>query len=109
MFIQLCLAVGLAVTVSAICSVLEAALYSVPTTHLEVMEKNGLKAGTTLKNLKHEIHRPITAILTLNTIANTMGAAVAGAAAVAVFGDNNLVWFSVAFTLTILIFSEILP
>ena len=109
MLLQLCLAVGLAIAVSALCSVLEAALYSVPGSHLEVLQKKGLKAGHTLQELKSNISRPIIAILTLNTIANTMGAAVAGASAAVVFGDAYLGWFSAAFTLVILIFSEILP
>ena len=59
--------------------------------------------------MKENIDQPITAILTLNTIANTIGAAVAGAAAVAVFGQESLIWFSLCFTLAILLFSEILP
>lgn len=109
MFIQLCIAVGLAVSVSAICSVMEAVLYSVPSSYLEMLQKNGSSSASAIIKLKNDIHRPITAILTLNTIANTMGAAVAGAAAAAVFGSDNLMWFSVVFTLTILIFSEILP
>ena len=45
----------------------------------------------------------------LNTIANTVGATVAGAAAAKLFGDENLILFSTVFTLSILIFSEILP
>ncbi len=73
------------------------------------MARSGKKSGLTLKKLKKNIQQPITAILTLNTIANTMGAAVAGASAAVVFGKENLVWFSVFFTLTILLFSEILP
>jgi CBS domain containing-hemolysin-like protein len=109
LLIQLCIAVGLAVSISAICSVLEAVLYSVPNSYLEIAQKKGVPSAPIITKLKSDIHRPITAILTLNTIANTMGAAVAGAAAAAVFGDHNLVWFSVAFTLTILVFSEILP
>jgi CBS domain containing-hemolysin-like protein len=109
LIIQLSIAVGLAVSISAICSILEAVLYSVPSTHLEILEKQGSSSGSIIKELKSDIHRPITAILTLNTIANTMGAAVAGAAAATVMDENNLVWFSVAFTLIILIFSEILP
>lgn len=109
MITQLCLAVGLAVSVSAICSILEAALYSVPMTHIEILDKKEISSARTLKSLKADIHKPITAILTLNTVANTMGAAVAGAAAAAVFGDSRLALFSVFFTLTILIFSEILP
>jgi CBS domain containing-hemolysin-like protein len=109
LLIQLCIAVGLAVSISAICSILEAVLYSVPNSYLEILQKKGAPSAPVIKELKSDIHRPITAILTLNTIANTMGAAVAGAAAAAVFGADNLGWFSVAFTLTILIFSEILP
>jgi CBS domain containing-hemolysin-like protein len=107
--IQLSLAVGLAILISTICSLLEAVLYSVPNTHLEILQQKGSRAASTLKDLKSDIHRPITAILTLNTVAHTIGAAVAGAAAVVVFGEQNLIWFSVVFTLGILIFSEILP
>ena len=73
------------------------------------MAKSGKKSGFVLKELKKDIRQPITAILTLNTIANTMGAAVAGASAAVVFGEENLVWFSIFFTLAILLFSEILP
>lgn len=109
MLIQLCIATGLAVSISAICSIMEAVLYSVPNSHLEIAQKNGAPSAPIIKKLKSDIHRPIAAILTLNTIANTMGAAIAGAAAAAVFGSQNLGWFSIAFTLTILIFSEILP
>jgi CBS domain containing-hemolysin-like protein len=109
LLIQLCVAVGLAVSISAICSILEAVLYSVPNSQLEILQNRGSAAGQVIKELKRDIHRPITAILTLNTIANTMGAAVAGAAAAAVFGAHNLGWFSAAFTFAILIFSEILP
>ncbi|MBU0481073.1 MAG: hemolysin family protein [Proteobacteria bacterium] len=99
----------MAVGISAICSILEAALYSVPLTHIEILDKKGVGSAKALRSLKADIHRPITAILTLNTIANTMGAAVAGAAAAAVFGESRLALFSAAFTMTILIFSEILP
>lgn len=109
MIVQLSLAVGLAILVSALCSIFEAALYSIPLSHIEVLSQTNRRAGPLLKKLKGEIHRPITAILTLNTIANTTGAAVAGASASVVFGEQNLVWFSAAFTVSILLFSEILP
>jgi CBS domain containing-hemolysin-like protein len=59
--------------------------------------------------LRTRIDQPIAAILTLNTIANTAGAAIAGVAAAHVFGAQNLVYFTIVFTLTILIFSEIIP
>jgi len=106
---QLILATGIAIIVSALCSIIEAVLYSVPQSQVEVMARSGKKSGLILKKMKKNIQQPITAILTLNTIANTMGAAVAGAAAAVVFGEENLIWFSVLFTLTILLFSEILP
>ncbi|MDY0350790.1 MAG: hemolysin family protein [Desulfobulbaceae bacterium] len=101
--------VTIAIVVSAMCSLLEASLYSLRLSHIEVMAKTRPRTAGLLKKLKTNIDEPITAILTLNTIANTIGAAIAGAAAAAVLGRGNLVWFSLAFTLAILIFSEILP
>lgn len=109
MLIRLYLAVGAAVVVSALCSICEAILYSVPSSHIEVLAQSGKRSGHILRRLKKDIGKPITAILTLNTIANTMGAAVAGASASVVFGEEYLGWFSAAFTLAILLFSEILP
>ncbi|MFU8819687.1 MAG: hemolysin family protein [Desulfurivibrio sp.] len=108
MLTQLILAVGFALVVSALCSVFEAVLYSVPQSRVELLAQRRY-SGKVLKRLKKEIHKPITAILTLNTIANTAGAAVAGAAAAVVFGEQHLVWFFAAFTVSILLFSEILP
>ena len=109
MIIQFILAVGLAITVSALCSVLEAALYSLSLSHIELMAHKHPKAARILKKLKQDVDQPITAILTLNTIAHTIGAAVAGASAAAIFGEQNLIWFSILFTLAILLLSEILP
>lgn len=109
MLLQLCLTVAAAVSVSALCSLLEAALYSVPNSHVAVMQKEGLAAGHTLQRLKGNISRPITAVLTLNTVANTLGAAVAGAMAAGLFGEAGLGWFSAGFTLLILIVAEIIP
>ncbi|MBU0485747.1 MAG: hemolysin family protein [Proteobacteria bacterium] len=109
MLTQLLIAIGLAVFVSALCSIFEAALYSITLPQIELLTESGKKSGPLLKKLKSDITNPITAILTLNTIANTMGAAVAGASAAVVLGDQYLGWFSAAFTLIILLFSEILP
>lgn len=102
-------AVSLAICVSALCSLCEAVLYSLTASQVEMLKRSGSQAAGHLQNLRADIEEPITAILTLNTIANTIGAAVAGAAAAKLFGDANVIWFSAAFTLTILIFSEILP
>ncbi len=102
-------AVALAICVSALCSVCEAVLYSLSASQVEMLKKSGHASATHLQELRSDIDEPITAILTLNTIANTVGAAVAGAAAANVFGDRNVIWFSGVFTLSILFFSEILP
>lgn len=109
MLAVLILAVGCAIIISAMCSVFEAVLYSLSMAHVELMSENNPKQAGIMKSLKENIDQPITAILTLNTIANTIGAAVAGAAAVAVFGQGSLLWFSLSFTLAILLCSEILP
>lgn len=106
---ELILAVSFAIVISAICSLFEAVLYSVPLRHIEAMVQAGKPAGKVFQKLRKSIDRPIAAILSLNTIANTAGAAFAGAAATAVFGHQWLGYFSALFTLSILILSEILP
>lgn len=105
----LIIAVVLAVGISAFCSILEAVLYSLSSSQVEMLKKQGHSSAPLLQELREDIEEPITAILTLNTIAHTIGAAVAGAAAAVVFGENNLFLFSAVFTLIILLFSEILP
>ena len=107
--LQLILAVGLAILISAVCSLFEAVLYSVPLRQVESMIQDGKFGGRTFRRLRRNVDRPIAAILSLNTIANTAGAAFAGAAATAVFGHQWLGYFSAVFTLAILIFSEIIP
>ena len=107
--VLLVVAVSTAVLTSAMCSLFEAVLYSVPVGHIETMTQQGKSSGRILKKLRKDVDRPIAAILSLNTVANTAGAAVAGAAAAAVFGHERLVYFSAAFTLVILLFSEVIP
>ena len=97
MIVQLLIAVSCALVLSALCSIIEAILYSTPDSHIEVLSQQGRKSGRILKKLKSDIHKPITAILTLNTVANTMGAAVAGSAAAALFGQKYLILFSICF------------
>lgn len=109
MITQLCLAVGIAIFVSAMCSIFEAVLYSISLSQIEILVQSGKKSGKILKDLRSDIQKPITAILTLNTIANTMGAAVAGAYAAMLLGERHLALFSAMFTLAILLLSEILP
>jgi CBS domain containing-hemolysin-like protein len=73
------------------------------------MARSKKKSGIILKRLRKNVDKPITAILTLNTISNTAGASIAGAMAATVFGREWLGYFSVFFTLSILIFSEVIP
>uniref|UniRef100_I2Q0K2 CBS domain-containing protein n=1 Tax=Desulfovibrio sp. U5L TaxID=596152 RepID=I2Q0K2_9BACT len=107
--VTLIVSVALAVVISAFCSMSEAALYSVPWSWIERLRKEGRASGELLFSLRSNVEKPITAILTLNTIANTAGAAVAGAAGAAVFGSDDLWLFTAAFTVVILVFGEILP
>ncbi|MBU1709245.1 MAG: hemolysin family protein [Proteobacteria bacterium] len=109
MITQLVIAILCAVLISGFCSICEAVLFSISPAQVEIMSHSGKISGRIMQSLKKDIQKPITAILTLNTIANTMGAAVAGASATVVFGDAYLGLFSAAFTLVILLFSEILP
>ncbi|MGE4296462.1 MAG: hemolysin family protein [Desulfovibrionaceae bacterium] len=100
---------GLAISISALCSVAEATLYSVPWSAIENLRKQGRRSGHILYDLRTDIEKPISAILTLNTIANTAGASLAGASAAKAFGSDVLGMFAALFTLSILVFSEILP
>ncbi len=103
------LSIVAALLTSMFCSLFEATLLSLSTTQVELMTEDHPRQAQTLKNFKDNIEQPITAILALNTIANTIGATVAGAAAGALFGKEGLLWFSICFTLGILLFAEILP
>jgi len=95
--------------VSALCSLSEAAIYAVRMPYIRQLLASGHTAGPRLERFKLNMERPITAILILNTAANTAGAAVAGAQARLLFGDGSLFWFSAIFTLAVLFFSEIIP
>lgn len=106
---ELIIAVSFAIIISAGCSLFESVLYSVPTRHIETMVQAGKSTGKLFKKMRRDIDRPIAAILSLNTIAHTAGAAVAGSAASAVFGYEWLGFFSVFFTLAVLVFAEIIP
>ena len=91
------------------CSIAEAVLLSVTRPYITLVEKENEKNGRLLLALKDDINRPLAAILTLNTIAHTMGAAGAGAQATLVFGSAYLGIVSGILTLLILVFSEIIP
>lgn len=98
-----------ALGISFLCSVWEAVMLSVPVSHVELMVDKGSPAGLIMQGLRQNVERPISAILTLNTIAHTVGAAGAGAEATAIFGSEYFGIISAILTLLILIFSEIIP
>lgn len=107
--IELIIVVTVVILTSATCSLFEAVLYSVPMSHIESMVSDNRRSGRIMRRLRENVDSPIAAILSLNTIANTAGAAVAGAIASDVLGTRWLAYFSASFTLTILIFSEVIP
>ena len=102
-------AVMFSIGASAFCSLMEAALYAVPLPHVKHLSNQGSKTGNILFELKSNIGKPIAAILILNTIANSGGAAVAGACASSLWGETGVLVFSIFFTLGILYISEIIP
>ncbi len=102
--------VGGALSVSFLCSLLEAALLSARIVTLAERKEAGDRGATRLLFLKQErIDDAISSILILNTVANTIGATLAGAQATVVFRSIWIGWFSFVFTLMILVFSEIIP
>ena len=101
--------VALTLCTSSFCSLCEAALYSVSRVQVERLAESGSAQGRRLRALRQEISRPIAAILTLNTISNTVGATLAGMVAGEVFDSVGLGVFGAAFTLGILYISEIIP
>lgn len=105
----LLLFVSLALGFSFLCSILEASILSTPTSYIETQAQSGTRAGRWMRQHKQNIEDPITAILTLNTMAATVGAAGAGAQAVGVFGEQYFFLITAIFTLLILTVSEILP
>lgn len=105
----LLLYVSLALVFSFLCSVAEAVLLSVTPAYIATLEQEGRRSGTLLRRFKENIDHPLAAILTLNTIAHTVGAAGAGAQAAAVFGNQWVGLASVVLTLLILFLSEIIP
>ncbi|MFP4624441.1 MAG: hemolysin family protein [Gemmatimonadota bacterium] len=105
----LLLVIGVALGISFICSILEAVLLSISHSYVAILEEQGHPAGPLLADMRRNIDEPIAAILTLNTISHTVGAAMAGAIALEVFGDRWIAVFSAVLTLLILIFSEIIP
>ncbi|MBR4227723.1 MAG: DUF21 domain-containing protein [Bacteroidales bacterium] len=98
-----------AMAISFLCSILEASLMSTPISYVTMREEDGYKPASRFKQYKQDTSRPIAAILSLNTIANTIGAAGVGQQANILFGSRWFALVSIIVTILILVFSEIIP
>jgi len=105
----LCLIVISAVSISSFCSLTEATLYAVPWSSIERLRGAGHRSGELLHTLRSHVDKPIAAILTLNTLVNTAGSVIAGAAAASVLGPEYMSVFVLFFCVLILMFGEIIP
>ena len=98
-----------AFVVSSVCSLMEAALLSLSPGELASLEKRKPKIGNIIRRFKEQIELPVTVILTLNTIAHTVGATIVGAEVALLFGEGMIGISSGIFTYLMLQFTEILP
>ena len=120
----LILYIFLTISLSFLCSILEAVLLSINTTFIKIEIKEGKKYAKTLSKLKNSIDEPLIIILTLNTIAHTVGAILVGVQAKIAYSELNLEntffpggisdevlvgFVSTVMTIMILLFSEIIP
>lgn len=99
----------LCILISFFCSLLEASLLSLPRSYVASLINQEHKAGEKLERITEAINRPLAAILSLNTVANTVGAAGVGAQVLHLYGDQYVALSSGLLTLGILVFSEIIP
>lgn len=99
----------LGLVVSFACSLLEAALLSLPRSSVKLLKDSGSRAGALLAQMKGNIDRPLAAILTLNTVAHTVGAAGVGGQAAKIYGDTAVGIAGAVMTVLILLLSEIIP
>ena len=101
--------VVLSIGFSFMCSILEAALLSLTPSYIAQLKESRPKLHDALSKLKSDIDKPLAAILTLNTIAHTVGATGVGAQVSIIFGEAYIGIASAVMTLLILILSEIIP
>jgi len=111
MIVTFILAIAFTIGVSALCSILEAMILSTTTAEIESLKKSHPKSGQRLEKAKLEIEETSSAILSLNTIANTLGATIVGGLAVQIWTDSTNVLYNVSLimAIAILFISEIIP
>ncbi len=100
---------SLTLLASFVCSLFEAALYAIPPARIEVLRERGVRGADRLAKLRLNIEKPIAAILTVNTIAHTVGAAWCGAMVGQHFGSRAVGVFAAVFTVLVLALTEIIP
>ena len=102
-------AVSLALVGSFLCSIMESVLLTIGPADVESLVRKGKRSGRLLQDFKRRIDLPIAAILIVNTVAHTVGASVAGATYQNAFDSETLWAFTAIFTVSILLFTEIIP
>ncbi len=102
---------AISILISFLCSILEAVLLSITPTFINIKKSEGKQYAITLESIKKDVDKPLIAILTLNTVAHTVGAILVGVQAEKVFGtgDNSIFIVSALMTFLILVLSEIIP
>ena len=101
--------VAVALAVSFLCSLLEASLLTITPSAIQTAKTQGKAWAPKLDRLKQDVERPLAAILTLNTVAHTMGAAGAGAQYARIYGNGTEAIFAAILTVAVLILTEIIP
>lgn len=99
----------IALITSFLCSIMEAVLLSTPLSYVKAKVAEGTKSAISFLSLKEDIDKPLSAILSLNTVAHTVGAAGVGAQATIVFGEAYFGLVSAVLTILILVVTEIIP
>lgn len=105
----LLIAIALTLGISFACSLMESMILSTTVAEVEALKRDHPRQGAKLEELRTGIQETISTILTLNTIANTLGSVTIGGLATKLYGDAVLGLISAVLTVTILIFSEVLP
>ncbi len=107
--IQLTIGVLLVLLASATCSLVEAALFSVPLTKVRQLAESNTPAAKALLQIRENMNRPISTIVIINNISNIVGSITLGAIVTSVLGNEWLGAFSTVFTFLVIILAEITP
>ncbi len=106
---KLIILVAVVIVGSATCSMVEAALFSVPLNKAKIFKEQKKKGSKELLDIKENMHRPITTVVVFTNIFNILGSMMVGIVAVNVFGSAWLGIISAVFTFLVILFSEIIP